>query len=320
MEYLTKKNIQLPKRKAGSHKGDNGLVLAVGGSEDFVGAVTLAGLAALRSGCDLVKIIAPEKVAWAINAYSPDLMTTKLRGTHFNTQHFNIIKESMEKFDVLLIGNGIGLKNETKQFCRKTIKSIKKFKVIDADGIKAISMEDAENSIITPHTKELEYFLINSKIDKSIIRLINNEKNSRMRVSFEMSERESSSRMSLRTRSQLTKKSKTIKKITQKFLDKNNIILLKGKIDIIISKNKIFYNKTGNAGMTKGGTGDVLAGLCAGFLAQSKDILQSAINAAYFNGLIGNILLKKKKGFTYLASDMVEEIKKINSKKKNFIY
>ena len=88
---------------------------------------------------------------------------------------------------------------------------------------------------------------------------------------------------------------------------------MKGKIDVIIFKDKIYYNKTGNAGMTKGGTGDVLAGLCAGFLAQSKDLLQSAINAAYFNGLIGDILLKKKKGFTYLASDMVEEIKGIRN-------
>ena len=288
MRFITKSKINLPKRESGSHKGDNGLVLAVGGSEDFIGAIALAGLAALRSGCDLVKIIAPEKVAWAVNAYSPDLVTAKLKDNYFNLSHLKIVKKQMQKFDVLLIGNGIGLKNETKKFCRKTIKSIKKFKVIDADAIKSISMGYAENSIITPHSKELEYFLINSKINKNIIKKINNEKN-------------------------IIKKFQSIKKTTQKFLDKNNIILLKGKVDVIISKNKIFYNKTGNAGMTKGGTGDVLAGLCAGFLAQSKDLLQSAINAAYFNGLIGDILLKKKKGFTYLASDMVNEIKKIRN-------
>ncbi len=248
----------------------------------------MAGLAALRSGCDLVKIIAPEKVAWAINAYSPDLVTMKLKGSYFKLKHFELIKNSMEKFDVLLIGNGIGLRNGTKKFCKKTIRYIEKLKVIDADAIKSISMNDAENSIITPHSKELEYFLINSGINKNIIEKINKEKN-------------------------IIKKAQLIKKITQKFLNKNNIILLKGRIDAIISKNKIFYNNTGNAGMTKGGTGDVLAGLCAGFLAQSKDLLQSAINAAYFNGLIGDILMKKKKGFTYLASDMVEEIKRIRA-------
>jgi NAD(P)H-hydrate epimerase len=71
----------------------------------------------------------------------------------------------MEKFDVLLIGNGIGLNPNTKKFCKKTIKNIKKFKVIDADAIKSISMDDAENSIITPHSREMEHFLINSMID-----------------------------------------------------------------------------------------------------------------------------------------------------------
>ena len=147
-------------------------------------------------------------------------------------------------------------------------------------------MGGCENSIITPHSKELEYFLINSKIGKSAINKINREKN-------------------------IIKKSKLIKKTTQKFLNQDNIILLKGKIDTIISRDKIFYVKGGNPGMTKGGTGDVLAGLCAGFLAQSKDLLQSSINASHFNKKIGDILLKKKKGFAYLASDMVEEIKRI---------
>ncbi len=276
MNFITKSQVKLPRRSKDSHKGDNGLVLAVGGSKDFAGAVALAGLAALRSGCDLVKIIAPEKVAWAINAYSPDLVTMKLKSDYFKISDFDMVNESIKKFDVLLIGNGIGLNPSTKKFCEKAIKKIKKFKVIDADAIKAISMNDAENSILTPHSKELEYFLMNSKINKKI---------------------------------NIIKKSNLIKKTAQKFLDKNNIILLKGRIDAIISKNKIFYNKTGNAGMTKGGTGDVLAGLCAGFLAQSNDMLQSAVNSAYFNGMIGDILLKKKKGFTYLASDMVREIK-----------
>ena len=286
MTFITKKDIKIPQRKPGSHKGENGYVLAAGGSKDYVGALTLAGLAALRSGCDLVKIIAPEKVAWAINAYSPDLVTIKLKGDNFKLKDFNAVNKEIKNFDVLLIGNGIGLSNESKKFCRKAIKEIKKFKVIDADAIKSISMDDCENSIITPHAKELEQFLTNSKISKTIANQINNE-------------------------TSITKKSALIKKITQKFLDKNNVILLKGKTDIVISKNKIFYVKGGNPGMTKGGTGDVLAGLCAGFLAQSKNLLQSAVNASYFNKQTGDILLKKKNGFTYLASDMVGEITKI---------
>jgi len=290
MKFVTSKEIKIPARKKDSHKDENGYVLAVGGSREFAGAVALAGLSALRSGCDLVKIIAPEKAAWAINAYSPDLITAKLKGDYFRLSHFDAVKKEMEKFDILLIGNGVGLNDESRKFCKKTIKKIKKFKVIDADAIKSISFNDAENSIITPHHKELEQFLANSKIKKAAITKITKETN-------------------------IMKKSIIIKKRTQNFLNKNNVILLKGKIDIIISKNKIMHVKGGNPGMTKGGTGDVLAGLCAGFLAQSKDLLQSAINASYFNKKIGDILLKKKKGFTYLASDMVDEIKRI---RKNF--
>src|SRR3990167_4667158 len=103
MKFITKSQIKLSVRKKESHKGDNGLVFVVGGSENYAGAVTLAGLAALRSGCDLVKIIAPEKAAWAINAYSPDLVTMKLKDKHFKLKHFGIIKKSIEHFDVLLI-------------------------------------------------------------------------------------------------------------------------------------------------------------------------------------------------------------------------
>jgi len=267
MNYISKKDIKLPKRKKFSKKGDNGRVLVVGGSKEYVGALALAGLAALRSGCDWVTVAAPEKVAWAVNCLSPDLVTAKLNGDYISSKHINEIRKLAKKHDVVLIGNGIGLKAETKQFLKRIIK-IKNLKVIDADALKQIRLQDVNNSILTPHQKEFEILLKNSKLNK------NNFK---------------------------------------KYL-RNNIIVLKGLVDQIISKNKIHYNKTGNAGMSKAGTGDVLAGLTAGFLAQNKNLLQSAINAAYFNGLIGDILLKKKKGYTYLASDMVEEIKKIVGK------
>lgn len=254
----------IAKRRKTSHKGDNGKVLVIGGSKDYIGAVALAGIAALRSGCDMVVIAAPSKVAWAVNCLYPDLITKKFEGNYFSDKDVNKIIKLSEDFDVVLIGNGISLKS--KNFCKKVIKKIKKLKVIDADAIKAISIKDTENAIITPHEKELEIFLNNSKFKK-------------------------------------------IKEI-QKNIG-TNVILLKGHKDKIISKNKIKINKTGNPGMTKAGTGDVLAGLAAGFLAQSKNLFKSASAAAYINGKIGDILLKKKKGYSFIASDMVDEIKKV---------
>ena len=264
---ITKKQIKLPKRTKKSHKGDNGKVLIIGGSRDYTGAVALAGLAALRSGVDWITIAAPEKVGYAINALSPDLVVKKYKGDDFCASRAKDILKLEKDFDAVLIGNGIGM--HTKTFVNKYIRNTKKPLVIDADAIKHIKLQDVKNAILTPHKGEFKTLLKNSKL---------NEKNFRKNL-------------------------------------KNNIILLKGPVDQIITSSKIYYNKTGNQGMTKAGTGDVLAGLCVGFLGQGLSLLQSAINAAYFNGLAGDILLKKKQGFTYLASDLVDEIKRICSKK-----
>ena len=92
MNYIIKKQIKLLKRKKKSHKGDNGRALIIGGSEDYIGALALAGLACLRSGCDLVTIAAPEKVAWAVNCLSSDLITKKVKGTYFKLSHANEIR------------------------------------------------------------------------------------------------------------------------------------------------------------------------------------------------------------------------------------
>ena len=101
------------------------------------------------------------------------------------------------------------------------------------------------------------------------------------------------------------------------FLQNNNVLLVKGPTDLIISANKIAYNRTCNQGMTKGGTGDILAGLSVGFLAKSKDMFKSAVAASFINGLTGDLLLKKKKGYTFLASDILEELAKIQKVEKH---
>jgi hydroxyethylthiazole kinase-like uncharacterized protein yjeF len=264
----------LSKRKKTSHKGDNGRVLVVGGSEEYVGAVALAGLAALRSGADLVRIAAPKKAAWAINTLSPDLITHKIDCEHFTLKNVPEIAELSKRHDVVLIGNGISLKSAN--FVKKLVKKLKKPLVIDADAIRAISMKDANNAIITPHTNELESLLKNSGKERIL----------------------------------KTKDHKLLIKRLQGIIG-NNVLLIKSRIDIILSKERFVLNHSGNEAMTKGGTGDVLAGLCAGFLAQSKDPMKSAAAAAWINGHIGDLLAKRKHGPIFLASDMVEEIRRI---------
>jgi len=68
--------------------------------------------------------------------------------------------------------------------------------------------------------------------------------------------------------------------------------------------------------MTKGGTGDILAGLATGFLAKSKELFKSATAASYINGLLGDQLLKKKKGYSFIASDILEDLTKMSKSSK----
>ncbi len=256
MIKITSRDIELPKVR-GQKKGDNGRLLLIGGSDQYPGAVALAGIAALRSGCDWVTVACPEKVAWAVNALCPDLVTVKLKGEHIKSTHKRQILELAGKHDCLLIGNGIGLKSGpvVKAICKLDMP-----KVIDADAIKCIGLQDARNSILTPHKGEYERLIDNSggKDDPA-----------------------------------------------------DNVIILKGQKDKIITKDKTYTNTTGNPGMTKAGTGDVLAGLCAGFLAQGLSLEQSAINGIYINGKAGDLLLEKKKGPYFIASDLAMEIENI---------
>lgn len=261
-------------KKRGEHKGENGRILVIGGSEDYVGAVAFAGMAALRAGADWVTIAAPEKVAWAINSLYPDLITKKFKGDFFTIDDVKEILDLSAKFDVVLIGNGLGLEPTTQDFVREVVKRIPVPMVIDADAIKSLKGVELDNAVFTPHSKEFE-ILTGETLPKDI------------------QERA---------------------KLVQSYAKKRLVFLLKGITDIIASKDEIRYNRTGNNGMTIGGTGDVLAGITAGFIAQSKgDLLNSAYFAAFLNGKIGDFLLARK-GVGFTASDMVELIPEVKKK------
>jgi NAD(P)H-hydrate epimerase len=234
--------------------------------------VALAGLAALRAGCDLVTIMAPEKVAWAINAQSADLITVKLPGTKVERRHIPAIAKQLAKADAFLVGNGMGRDPSTAQAC-KLLACLTTPKVIDADGVKAVAARDCVNAILTPNGPELRIFLKNSKCS--------------------------------------AQSPAGIRKALAPFFAAGNVLLIKGPTDTIISAKGIVRVEGGNPGLTKGGTGDVLAGLALSYLALQKDPILAAKNASVMAKRIGDALKKKHKGYTYLASDMVEEIRRL---------
>ncbi len=293
-ERLLKMNLnqikKMMERKKTSHKGENGHVLMIGGSEEYVGAIVLAGLAALRTGCDSVTIAAPERVAWTINRYSPDLITHKVRGRNFSIKNAKETVKYSDRFDAVLIGNGITMK--AAKFCQSFIRKSSRLKVVDADALKAMSFKEFHNCILTPHEAELNALLANSGKDFLLPKL---------------------------KTANAKEKAEVLQGNLRYFLQNNNVLLLKGATDIIISRNKIAFNRTGNPGMTKAGTGDILAGLVAGFLAKTQDLFKSAVAGAYINGAVGDLQLKKKKGYTFVASDLLQDldnIKKIARREK----
>lgn len=243
--------------------GGRGRVLLVGGSEDFVGAPYLAGISALRSGAESVIVMAPERVAWAINALSPDLMTRKLKGSHLTMAHAETIKKQAETADILVLGNGVGMKPATEKLMRFLMR-LPMQKVIDADALKALRSASVQNAILTPNEGEWR---------------------------------------SLETRSDI-----------RALLNNKNIIVKKGFPTKILAKGRTIVMQRTNRGLRKAGTGDVLAGLIAGYLAQGLSLIEAAQEACTTGNAIADVLTKKKKGYYFLASDIAKELSSIKAR------
>ncbi len=273
----------LPKRKADSHKGQNGRVLIVGGSIDYYGAPILSALGALYSGADLVYIYVPECNFEVTRSMYPDFIVKKYSGEFLSERNAEeIIKFGKKKCDSVLLGPGLGDRETTLAAVLEIVKNLHLPTVLDADAIsvlKKISKFPLEEPIvITPHQNEFK-----NLIDREV----------------KVDEKDSKSIILLRSIS----------------MDLHINVLLKGPIDYVSSdEGNVEMNLTGNAGMTVGGTGDILAGVVAGFLARGTDGFDAAKCAAYYVGLAGDKLFKQK-GYCFSASDLAFNLPYVIPKK-----
>ena len=273
MKHISRSFIRnsYPKKNPWSRKGDFGRLLVIGGSRTYSGAPALVALAAMRSGCDLVTVAAPERAANIIASFSPDLITEPMAGNHITNLHTPKILELSEHADSVVIGNGLGRENDTALFIRTILSRIDKPCVIDADAISAVSKNKKlikKNFIITPHSGEFHIL-------------------SGIKPSKEINER-----------------SKQVRNLSKEL---GCTIILKGHADIISDSKNTLLNSTGNPYMTKGGTGDTLAGICGAFLAMGMSPFNAACSSAYMNGLAGE-LAHEKFGSGFLASDIMTHI------------
>jgi len=265
----------VPGRDPNSRKGQNGRVLVIGGSEKYFGSPALVGLAALRAGADLAYILTPRFAAPTIASYSPDLIVWSYEGTQLNSKAFALLGELELKTDTLVIGNGLTKHPEALKYAREIISSWEKPIVIDADAIMPGLKITSKNAVLTPHSMEFER-LSGSKPSKD-----------------------------------LDARANQIAKLAERI---GATILLKGTDQDLISNGKASYsNETGNAGMTAGGTGDTLAGICGALLAQGAKPVEAAAASAFINGAAGDLAFKKL-GYSLLATDIISELPSVMKK------
>lgn len=261
----------LPVRSATSHKGQNGRVMIVGGSIDYYGAPILAGLGALYSGADLVYVFVPECNFECSRSMYPDFIVKKYSGEFLSARSTDKIIEFGKKCDSILIGPGIGNNEMSIDAVMEIVKNLHIPTVLDAEAmmvLKKLSKFPLEQQVvITPHANEFQ-----NLTDREV----------------KVDEKDPKSAVLLRSIS----------------MDLHINVLLKGHIDYISSEEGyIESNTTGNAGMTVGGSGDVLAGMVATLMAQGLPGFDAAKCAAFYLGHAGD-LLKKQKGYNFSASDL----------------
>ena len=273
--------LRLKNRDSSSHKGNNGRLLVIGGSKDYSGAPAIAGMAAIGAGADLVYVASPQNAAEAIKSTSPDLIVKSLEGDKLSLKHSDEILSLVDNVDSVLIGPGAGIDEDTSKLFNILVTKIKKPIVLDADALKQVELsliKNREDIILTPHIFEFKSFF---KVENDLKLDID---------SYDFSKVDEN----------IAEFQKIIRQI-------KGTVVVKGKYDLILSGNKFKINKSGNAGMTVGGTGDALAGISASLLSQGLSSFDSASLATFINGLAGDEAYNIK-GNGFSATDLVSYI------------
>lgn len=251
-----------------SHKGDNGSVLIVGSNRDYVGAVVFAANSCLSQGVDLVYIVAPEASAGIIKQYNPEFIVRSVPGDTLSPDAFDDIMQLEERVDAILLGSGSGVSDETGQLFNKILGATDKRVILDADSLKLVDKNLLNtNMLVTPHAYEF-------------------------RALFGVD-----------VPGKLEDKIDLLMDLSTEY---GAAILLKGVVDVIACNDDYKLNRTGNPGMTIGGTGDLLAGICLALMSR-----HSPFEAAYLASFIlcscaDNVL--EEKGWGYGISDILEKL------------
>ena len=277
VELLTPEQVRalVEPRPADAHKGDFGRVTLVAGSRGKTGAAHLAGMAALRSGAGLVTLATPGSCLPVLAAMAPELMTEPLPEDPAGTIAAAALDRVLElDHDVIGCGPGLGRTAEAAQFVRGLIARTSVPLVLDADAITTLAGDsgvlagsEERDIIITPHPGEMA---------RLIDRTVDDVQANRVQVAADFA---------------------TTRRV---------YVVLKGHRTVVATPaGRVFINPTGNSGMATGGTGDVLTGMIAAWLAQLLDAEAACCLAVFLHGAAGDMVETSEGQVAMIASDIV---------------
>lgn len=263
-----------PKRKKNSHKGSYGKVLMIAGSKGMSGAAYLSAKAAYAVGAGLVQIYTHEENRVILQQLLPEAIITT-----YDTFDSEQLEKLIQWADLIGIGCGLGKSDTAERVMQYTLKRALVPCVVDADGINILSkhMEWIEETnaliVLTPHMKEM------SRMLQCSVRELIEQRMEKLHA----------------------------------FVERYKVVcVLKDARTLVAKEHRNTYlNLSGNAAMAKAGSGDVLAGVIVGILAQQCEPYTSACLGVFLHGLAGDMARDKKGAYSVLASDLVAEISSV---------
>ena len=273
---ITKEKVReiLPARPKNAHKGSAGRVVVVAGSCGYTGAAALCSFASVKSGAGLVTLFTPENAREILAVKLTEVMVKGLpvqENVLMREESLELLSEALDKADVLAIGPGFGVAEETGSLIRELLVSAHIPCVIDADAITALQDHTellshmVAEKVLTPHPGEMARItgLTIANIEKDRV------------------------------------------EIARSYAEKwQAVIVLKGVPTVVaLPDGNVFLNTTGTPAMATGGSGDVLTGLLAALIGQGLSVGDAAIAGVFLHGLAGELAARGSAGLA--ASELL---------------
>ena len=273
----------IPKRNETGNKGDFGHLLIIAGSRNMPGAAALSAKAALRSGTGLVTLAFPDGLQ---PVFAEKLTEALLLPLPQNPEGalsflaFEKLKPELEKYSAILIGPGLTVCDDTRQLVESIISAATVPVILDADALNIVAEDTSVLSrsdvslVLTPHPKEM------SRLCSAPVSMIQAD-----RIKF----------------------AKDFSSL------KNVYVILKGSNTVVASPGaeSVYINASGNSGLAKGGSGDVLAGIVSSLIAQGISIPTACAAAVFVHGHCGDKAADRLSKMGMLPSDIIDELARI---------